>query len=139
MPATRCKISRTWVYRVLVGLIFAFTSIAAVNTLTMIALARKREHALVRLVGATQRQVVQAARWEAALVVLVGVGLGTAIALAALIPFSKAVTGSPVPYIPPFQAAGIVAVTIALGFVASHVPTRLALRARPVEAIGLRD
>ena len=64
----------------------------------MIALARKREHALVRLVGATQRQVVQAARWEAALVVLVGVGLGTAIALAALIPFSKAVTGSPVPY-----------------------------------------
>lgn len=130
---------RAWVSRVLVALIFTFTSIAAVNTLFMIALARGRELALLRLVGATPRQVARMARWEAGVVILVGIGLGAVIALATLVPFSSAVTGSPTPYIPPLALAGIVAVTAALGFLASQLPTRFALRTQPTEAIGLRD
>ena len=41
----------------LVAIVFAFTAIAVVNTLMMIALHRSRELALLRLVGATTRQV----------------------------------------------------------------------------------
>src|SRR5262249_46614918 len=48
--------------------IFAFTSIAVVTTLIMIALRRGRELALLQLVGATRRQVRSMARWEAALI-----------------------------------------------------------------------
>jgi putative ABC transport system permease protein len=43
------------------------------------------------------------------------------------------------PHVPLGQAAAIVGVTAALGLLASQLPTRLALRRRPVEAIGLRD
>jgi putative ABC transport system permease protein len=130
---------RTWLNRVLVALIFAFTAIAAVNTLSVIGLARGRELALLRLVGATPKQVARMARWEAGLVVLVGIGLGTAISLATLIPFSAVITGSSFPYIPPPAFAGLITVTALLGLLASQLPTRLALRAEPAEAIGLRE
>jgi putative ABC transport system permease protein len=128
-----------WVNRLLAGLIFVFTSIAAINTLSMIALSRRRELALLRLVGATPRQLAAMARWEAGLVVAVGVGLGAAIAAAALVPFSQALSGSAVPDLDPALLGGVLGVTAVLGLLASRLPTRLALRARPAEAIGLRD
>jgi putative ABC transport system permease protein len=128
-----------WINRVLAGLIFIFTAIAAVNTLAMIALSRERELALLRLVGATPRQVARMARWEAGLVVMVGIGLGAAIAAAALVPFSQALTGSHVPDIEPRLLAGILGGTALLGLLASLLPTRLALRTQPVDAIGLKE
>jgi putative ABC transport system permease protein len=124
---------------VLVLVIFAFTSIAVVNTLTMIALQRGRELALLRLVGATARQVVAMTRWEAGLITAVGIGLGIAISLATLIPFSEALTGQGTPSVPLDQAAAVLGITAALGLLAAQLPARLALRRRPVEAIGLRD
>jgi putative ABC transport system permease protein len=57
-----------------VAIIFAFTSIAVVNTLAMIALRRGGELALLRLTGATPRRVRSMARWEAALIVAIGLG-----------------------------------------------------------------
>ena len=42
-----------WLGPLFVAIIFAFTSIAVVNTLMMIALQRGRELALLRLVGGT--------------------------------------------------------------------------------------
>jgi putative ABC transport system permease protein len=128
-----------WVNRVLAGLIFVFTAIAAVNTLAMIALSRRRELALLRLVGATPRQIARMARWEAGLVVIVGIGLGAAIAATALVPFSRALTGSPIPNVEPRLLGGVLGGTAVLGLIASLLPTRLALRARPVDAIGLKD
>jgi putative ABC transport system permease protein len=127
-----------WVNRLLAGLIFVFTAIAAVNTLAMIALSRGRELALLRLVGATSRQVARMARWEAGLVVIVGIGLGAAIAAAALLPFSQALTGSPIPHLEPGLLAAVLGGTAVLGLLASLLPTRLALRTRPVDAIGLK-
>jgi hypothetical protein len=82
-------------------MIFAFTSIAVLNTLAMIALRRGRELGLLRLVGATHRQVRSMARWEAALIIAIGLGLGLAIAAVALLPLSHALTGSLRPYVPP--------------------------------------
>jgi len=46
------------------------------------------------------------ARWEAGLVVIVGIGLGAAIAAAALVPFSTALTDSSIPNVEPGLLAG---------------------------------
>jgi len=118
--------------------IFAFTSIAVVTTLIMIALRRGRELALLQLVGATRRQVRSMARWEAALIIAIGLGVGLAIAAVALLPLSHALNGG-LPYVPAAPFAAIVGVTALLAVLALALPTRRALRARPVEAIGVRE
>jgi putative ABC transport system permease protein len=120
-------------------MIFAFTSIAVLNTLIMIALRRRRELALLRLTGATARQVRSMARWEAILIIAIGLGIGLAIAATALLPLSHAFTGGLRPYAPAGWFAAILGVSALLALVALSVPTRQALRTRPVEAIGIRE
>jgi putative ABC transport system permease protein len=126
-----------WLGPLFVAIIFAFTSIAVVNTLTMIALQRARELGLLRLVGGTRGQVRSMARWEAALIVTIGLGVGLAIAATALLPLSHALTGSLRPHVPADQLAAILGVSALLALLALALPTRRALRSRPVEAIGL--
>lgn len=128
-----------WLTPLFVILIFAFTSIAVVNTLTMIAMQRGRELALLRLVGGTPRQVRSMARWEAGLIVTIGLGVGLAIAAAALFPLSRALTGSIRPYVPPSQLAAILGVSALLAVLALTLPTRRALRSRPIEAVGVGE
>ena len=128
-----------WLGPLFVAIIFAFTSIAVVNTLTMIALQRGRELALLRLVGGTSRQVRSMARWEAVLIVTIGLGLGLAIAATALLPLSHALTGSIRPHVPPGQLAAILGVSALLALLALALPTRRALRSPPVQAIGVGE
>jgi putative ABC transport system permease protein len=128
-----------WLGPLFVGIIFAFTSIAVVNTLAMIALQRGRELALLRLVGGTSRQVRSMARWEAALIITIGLGVGLAIAATALLPLSNALTGSLQPYVPPARLAAILGGSAVLALLALALPTRRALRSRPVEAIGVGE
>ena len=128
-----------WLGPFFVAMIFAFTSIAVLNTLIMIVLRRRRELALLRLVGATARQVRSMARWEAILIIVIGLGIGLAIAATALLPLSHALTGGFRPYTPAGWLAAILGVSALLALVALSVPTRQALRTRPVEAIGTRE
>jgi putative ABC transport system permease protein len=128
-----------WLGPLFVVIIFAFTSIAVINTLMMIALQRRRELALLRLVGATRRQVRSMARWEAGLIITIGLGVGLAIAAAALLPLSHALTGNLRPYVPLGQLAAILGVSALLALLALALPTRRALRSRPVDAIGLGE
>jgi putative ABC transport system permease protein len=125
-----------WLGPLFVAIIFAFTSIAVVNTLTMIALQRGRELGLLRLVGGSRGQVRSMARWEAGLIVTIGLGVGLAIAATALLPLSHALTGSLRPHVPADQLAAILGVSALLALVALALPTRRALRSRPVDAIG---
>jgi putative ABC transport system permease protein len=118
--------------------IFGFTSIAVVTTLIMIALRRSRELALLRLVGATPRQVRSMARWEAILIIAIGLGVGLAIAATALLPLSDTLNGG-LPYVPARPLAAILGVTTLLAFVSLALPTRRAFRKRPIEAIGIRE
>ena len=128
-----------WLGPLFVAIIFAFTLIAVVNTLTMIALQRGRELGLLRLVGGTRGQVRSMARWEAALIVTIGLGVGLAIAATALLPLSHALTGSLRPHVPGDQLAAILGVSALLALVALALPTRRALRSRPIEAVGLAE
>jgi putative ABC transport system permease protein len=128
-----------WLAPLFVALIFAFSSIAVVNTLTMIGLQRGRELGLLRLVGGTPRQVRAMARWEAGLIVAIGLGVGLAIAATALLPLSHALTGDLRPTVPAGPLAAILGGSALLALLALALPTRRALRSRPVEAIGLAE
>ena len=128
-----------WLGPLFVAMIFAFTSIAVLNTLIMIALRRGRELGLLRLVGATARQVRSMARWEAVLIIVIGLGVGLAIAATALLPLSHALTGGLRPYVPAKPLAAILGISALLALIALTLPTRRALRTKPVEAIGVRE
>jgi putative ABC transport system permease protein len=128
-----------WLGPVFVGTLFAFTSIAVINTLAMIALRRRRELGLLRLTGATPRQVRSMARWEAGLIVAIGLGLGVAISATALLPLTHALNGTLHPYAPAGPLAAILGTSALLAIAALALPTRRALRSRPVEAIGVGE
>src|SRR3954462_15840857 len=128
-----------WLGPLFVVIIFAFTSIAVVNTLMMIGLQRARELGLLRLVGGTPGQVRSMARWESALIIVIGLGVGLAIAAAALLPLSNALTGSISPHIPLDQLGAILGVSALLALLALALPTRRSLRTRPIEAIGVGE
>ncbi|MFJ1611970.1 FtsX-like permease family protein [Streptomyces sp. NPDC088251] len=122
-----------WANTVMAAVLGGFAAVAAVNTLVMTVLDRRRELTMLRLVGSTRRQVMGMIRWEALLVTVAGAALGTAIALATLVPMMKGLTGES-PYIPPVLYGSFVAATIGLGLAAVTVPARGALRrtaARP--------
>ena len=133
------RAANDWLFRILAAIVFAFTAIAVVNTLMMIGLHRTRELALLRLIGGTARQVKSMARWEAGILIALGLGLGGAIALITLIPTASVISGSPIPYAPIGLVALVFGSSAAVAWLGSQLATRLALRSRPVEAIGLRD
>jgi putative ABC transport system permease protein len=128
-----------WLTPLFVAIIFAFTSIAVINTLTMIALRRGRELALLRLTGATPRQVRSMARWEAVLIVTIGVAIGLAISATALLPLSHALTGGYRPYVPVRPLIAILGTSALLALLALAIPTRRVLRARPIAAVGVAE
>ncbi|MEU9092261.1 ABC transporter permease [Streptomyces sp. NPDC048428] len=120
------------------GLVLAFTAIAVVNTLAMSVSERLKEFALLRLAGATRRQVLRMLRIEALSVLLVAAALGTGIALAVLTAFSIGMTGGAAPTMRPLSYAAVVGAAALLALIATALPGRLALKARPVEAVTSR-
>ncbi|MFD9367838.1 FtsX-like permease family protein [Streptomyces sp. NPDC060020] len=115
------------------GLVLAFTAIAVVNTLAMSTAERFREFAMLRLAGAKRRQVLRMLRAEALAVVLIGVVLGSGIALAVLTAFSVGMTGVAAPAVLPVAYAGVVGVAGLLALAATSLPGRVALRVAPVD------
>ncbi|PSM38120.1 ABC transporter permease [Streptomyces dioscori] len=121
------------------GLVLAFTAIAVVNTLAMSVSERVREFALLRLAGATRRQVLRMLRTEALSVLLLATALGSGIALAVLTAFSVGMTGSAAPAVTPLVYIAVVASAGLLALVASALPGRAALRVRPVTAATAKE
>lgn len=115
------------------GLVLAFTAIAVVNTLAMSVSERFREFAMLRLAGATRRQVLRMLRLEAVAVLLIAAVLGSGISLAVLTAFSVGMTGSAAPAVLPLVYVTVVGVAGLLALVATALPGRMALAVRPVE------
>lgn len=120
------------------GLVLAFTAIAVVNTLAMSVSERFREFALLRLAGATRRQVLRMLRIETLSVLVTAAVLGTGIALAVLTAFSIGMTGGAAPGVVPLVYGTVLGTAALLGLIATALPGRLALKARPVEAVTSR-
>ncbi|MFB7444019.1 ABC transporter permease [Streptomyces mirabilis] len=121
------------------GLVLAFTAIAVVNTLAMSVSERVREFALLRLAGATRRQVLGMLRTEALSVLLLATALGSGIALAVLTAFSVGMTGEAAPAITPLVYVAVVALAGLLALVATALPGRVALRVRPVTVATAKE
>ncbi|MDL4775857.1 ABC transporter permease [Actinomadura xylanilytica] len=114
---------------VAMGLIIAFTVIAAVNTLAMATSDRAREFAVLRLIGTTRRQVLGMLGWETLAVLLISAVLGAAIALATLTAFAAGMTGG-LPHIPPLTFLAVLGAAGALTLAATYLPARIALAVR---------
>ncbi|WP_290367606.1 ABC transporter permease [Rhodococcus spelaei] len=119
--------------------LLGYLAVAVVNTLVLATAERGREFALLRLVGASTRQVRAMMRTESVIVVTVAAVLGTVIAAPPLTGIAVAVSGRPIPTVSPAVYGLIVAGTVLLGLVAIAIPTRAAMRADPVAAIGTRE
>jgi putative ABC transport system permease protein len=128
--------TQTWVNLIALLVILGYVAIAVVNTLVMATAARSREFALLRLVGTGSRQVRRMTRIEAVIVIGIALVVGSLAALPPLVGVSIGMTGSPFPTIAPLTYLAIAGVTAALGLLAIGIPTRLALRTRPVQALG---
>ncbi|MFF2779429.1 FtsX-like permease family protein [Streptomyces sp. NPDC058052] len=119
-----------WLRQCELALLICFATVSTVNTLIAVTSGRRREFALLRLVGATSSQLLRMLTAEAVLTTVVGVLLGATVAGAASAAFSTAVTGSPVPAVPAATCAWIVAgaatltvpVILATGLRAIHGP-----------------
>ncbi|MEU1408112.1 FtsX-like permease family protein [Streptomyces sp. NPDC005728] len=116
-----------WANAVMAAVLGGFAAVAAANTLVMTVLARRAELGTLRLIGSTRRQILRMVRWEALLVTLAGIALGTAIAVATLVPMTNGLTGQG-PYIPPVVYGAFAGGILLLGLTAVTVPARAALR-----------
>ncbi|MEV6235132.1 ABC transporter permease [Lentzea sp. NPDC051838] len=124
---------------VAVGVILGYVAISVSNTLVMSTAARRREFALLRLVGTKRRQVKKMMRMEALVTVGLAAVMGTLVAALPLTLLSIGFTGSPVPSGPAWVYPAVLAGAALLGIVSIAVSTGLTLRAKPVDAIGSRE
>jgi putative ABC transport system permease protein len=136
---TQQQALNTWVNLLMAGVLLGYIAVSAANSLVMGTSQRARELALLRLVGTTRRQVLQMMRWEGVIVVAAATVIGVGIAGLTLSALSVGLTGTPMPYLPPLAGAALLAGVAALGMTAILVPTRLALRANPAQAIAVPE
>ncbi|MEE4425069.1 ABC transporter permease [Streptomyces bugieae] len=127
---------QVWLDYVGTGLYAGFAAIAAANTLAVITAERRRELALLRLIGSYRRQVRAMAAWEAAVVAGTALVLGTAIALLTLAPVLRRTFGGALPYVPWTTAAAIAGGTLLLALLATGLPVHLTLRHRATDTLA---
>ncbi|CAN3978310.1 FtsX-like permease family protein [Kitasatospora purpeofusca] len=125
-----------WLRQAELGMLVCFATVSVVNTLVAVTADRRREFALLRLVGATRPQLLRMLSAEAVLTTAVGVLLGATVAGAATSAFSAAVTGSAVPPLPVATCGWIVAGAAALVLPGILVTGRWAVGGPAAELVG---
>lgn len=128
-----------WLNKLLIGVMVGYAALAAANTMVIAALARRRELALLRLAGVTRRQVKRMVHAEQAGLLGVAVVIGGTIAALTLGAVVKALTGSPVPHLPPLGLAVVLGGTTLLALTTTVLPVGQLLRTPPVQNIGLKE
>jgi putative ABC transport system permease protein len=116
----------------LLGLIVVFSAIAAVNALVVAVSERSRDLELLRLIGATRRQLTRMIRFEVLIMVSFATVVGALTAAPGAIAFTYGVTGSLVPTIPAWLWLGLPLTSALLAFVAIALTPRDALKGRAV-------
>ncbi|MBQ0900445.1 FtsX-like permease family protein [Micromonospora sp. U21] len=134
--ADRAEDRLVWLCTLLLIVVSAgYGAIAVVNTLLLAAAGRAADLRLIRLAGATRRQVLWLVTAESALVVLIGAALGGSVAFAGLLSIRAGLAeqvGAPVDLVVPWTVvSGVVGLCLLLAVVASVVPTWRLLRHRP--------
>lgn len=113
----------------LLGIVVVFSAIAAVNALAVAVSARARDLELLRLIGATRRQLTRTVRFEVLIVVSFATVVGALTAAPGAIAFSYGKTGSFVPTVPAWLWLGLPLTAAVLASAGIALPLRSALRA----------
>ncbi|MFC4070330.1 FtsX-like permease family protein [Actinoplanes subglobosus] len=129
-------------FLVVLGIALLYTGIAVANTMVMATSDRGRELAVLRLAGATKRQVVLLVAAEALTVVMVGAVLGLVVTVLNLLGVWAALAALSVwtAVVVPWSSLAMTLLACAVvAVVAAVLPTVSALRTHPVELAGTRD
>ncbi|MGX4654543.1 FtsX-like permease family protein [Micromonospora sp. SCSIO 07396] len=143
--ATRTRLIGTdlalgaWLNRLLIGVLVGYAALASATTMVLAALARRRELALLRLVGVTRRQIRRMVHAEQVGLLGSAVLIGATLAALTLSAIVAALTGSPVPYVPPLGAVAVLGGVALLALATTVWPVRRLLRAAPIDHIGLKE
>ncbi|MFB9432698.1 ABC transporter permease [Streptoalloteichus tenebrarius] len=125
-----------WIVSLFVVLIGGYAGISAINVLVGSTNGQRRQFALLRLAGARRGHVLSWVTVEAAVSVVTGILWGSLISGAVMCGYARLLTGTfwvPLPLAPYLL---ICCAAVAVGMVGSLVPARLAMRARPLEAMS---
>lgn len=142
--ASRPETDRTTRYgfMLVLGIALLYTGISLANTMVMATSDRMRDLAVLRLAGATRRQVLRLVAGEALTVVAVGAVLGLLVAWLNLAGLWSALgllsVRSPVK-MPWAELGATVGACAVLAVVSCVAPAGLALRRRAVELAGVRE
>ncbi|MBM0204006.1 FtsX-like permease family protein [Micromonospora sp. STR1s_5] len=143
--ATRTRLISTdlalgaWLNRLLIGVMVGYAALAAATTMVMAALARRRELALLRLVGVTRRQIRGMVQAEQVGLLGTAVLIGATIAALTLSAVVNGLTGSPIPYVPPLGWVAVLGGTTLLALATTVWPVRRLLSAPPIDNIGVKE
>lgn len=133
------RASNSFVNVIALAVILGYIAIAVVNTLVMATGERRREFALLQLVGSTRRQVRAMMRTESVMVAVIAAALGVLVAAPPLIGISVGISGQFVPNVSVPQSIAIVGSLSIIGLIALAVATRSAMRTAPIAEIGSRE
>ncbi|MEU7608880.1 ABC transporter permease [Micromonospora sp. NPDC049204] len=128
-----------WLFTLLlIGVSAGYGAIAVANTLLLAAAGRAADLRLIRMAGATRRQVIWLVTAESALVVLIGALLGGVVAFVGLLSIRAGLAeqvGAPVDLVVPWSViVGVVGLCLLLAALASVLPTWRMLRYRPARS-----
>ncbi|MFG1610340.1 ABC transporter permease [Actinoplanes sp. NPDC049265] len=119
---------------ILIGMSLGYTGLAIANTLLMATADRAPDFAVLRLSGATTRQVLRIVAAESALSVGIGTGLGLGVALVALLSIRSGLSarlGTDVSLNLPWSIMALtIGLCLVLALASSVLPARIALRRR---------
>ncbi|CRK56615.1 integral membrane [Alloactinosynnema sp. L-07] len=124
-----------WLNLAAISVILGYLLLSIANKIVAMTAQRAHEIATLRLIGATHRQIRAMVRREAAAVAGSATIAGLAVSALPLAFLSIGFLGTPWPAGPVLLLPVTVAVIVCLAFVTIEVPTRLALRKPPAEAL----
>ncbi|GAA1951145.1 ABC transporter permease [Amycolatopsis minnesotensis] len=127
---------QAWISYLLAVLAIAYAAIAAVNTLGVAVLSRRRELALQRLAGATRRQVTRMLFVEGTVLGVLALALGTVISLFTVLPIAIA-TGSVLPSGPIWVFVVVVDAAFLIVWPVTAITGRLAMKRKPVDELSI--
>ncbi|WP_329124143.1 FtsX-like permease family protein [Streptomyces sp. NBC_01465] len=127
-------VTETWPVYLFSALIAVFTALALANALVTATLVRAGEFSVLRLIGATRRNVLALVAWESAVIAGCGVVLGGAVAFVVLSATSVALSGAIHISGPPGFVIAAAAGATALALVSALVPAWRMLRTGPASA-----
>jgi len=113
---------------VAVAVILGYVALSVVNSLVMATSARRGEFELLKLTGASRRQVLRMTGIESIITSGLALAVGVAAAVAPLMGVAIGISGRPVPTFLPMAALVIGGLTVAVGVGSTRVATLAALR-----------